>query len=234
MINGFILLTTLIAGKTETALHPMPFLAVFFSLVSLHFQIPIYLFFTIGLTMSSFLWLTSRNPVNLITLPVFMVWCLSAVALYYQAGQPLSRGASGILEGDRTTAQMKSDIAKNSLWVEEQDIQLYSRLIALIDKETRPGDFILMLPANPELYFLTQRKNPFRYGNAGQGLISDTDFEHAKKLMDSRKPVLVFYRPHDKYNTAYTRKLIEHIRESYVRQDNIVEFEIYKLYEHGG
>ena len=227
MANGYMVLVYLFSGRHSKALHPLPILAVFYSLVSLHFQIPIYLFFSIGLTLISVLWLTLRETSGWITAPVVMAWCLSVTALYYHAAQPLSRGAEGILTGVRSHAIHKSSLPGNSLRITDEDFFLYRRIVGMIHENTKQSDYILALPANPEIYFMTQRKNPLRYANAGQGIVSDTDFAIAKRQLNMNPPAMVLYRATDKYNTPYIRELMTHLEPQYRQVDTIQDFAVY-------
>jgi hypothetical protein len=228
MVNGYLTLVSLNAKRGSKALHPLPILAVFYSLVSLHFQIPIYLFFSIGLTLVSILWLTSRKTSGWITAPTVMAWCLCLAALYYHAAQPLSRGAEGILTGVRIHTMHKSSLPGNSLSITEEDLALYRRIVDLVYELTKESDYILALPANPEIYFMTSRKNPLRYANAGQGIVSDTDLVTAKQQLDANRPAMVLYRMVDKYNTPYVSELMKHLEPHYQRLQTIEEFAVYK------
>ena len=228
MVNGYLTLVSLNTGRHSKAFHPLPVLAVFYSLVSLHFQIPIYLFFSIGLTLTSVLWLTSRETSSWFTAPIVMAWCLCVTALHYHAAQPLSRGAEGILTGVRTHTMHKSSLPGNSLSITEEDLALYRRIVDLVYEHTKESDYILALPANPEIYFMTSRKNPLRYANAGQGIVSDTGLVTAKQQLDANPPAMVLYRMVDKYNTHYVSELMTHLDPYYQRLDTIGEFTVYK------
>jgi hypothetical protein len=228
MVNGYMVLVSLFAGRRSKALQPLPILAVFYSLVSLHFQIPIYLFFSIGLTLASVLWLATRETSGWIAAPVAMAWFLSVTALYYHAGQPLSRGAEGILTGVRTQTMHKSSLPGNSLNITGEDLSLYRRIVAVINENTEASDHILALPANPEIYFMTKRKNPLRYANPGQGIVSESAFVMAKRQLDAKPPAMLVYKAEDKYNTPYIRELMAHLNPHYQRMDTIEEFAVYR------
>jgi len=230
MANGFLLLMALRNHETQqTAIHPLPFLAIFYSLVSLHFQIPVYLYFTIGLTLVAFLWLTTAGNGWRKSTPIILTCSVSIVGLYYHASQPLSRGAQGILAGEKATAMLQSPLLdESSLKIEANEAALYARLIALIQQETTPSDSILAIPANPELYFLSRRRNLLRFSNTALGMIDTHDLQLAIKQIIEEPPALVVYRSDDKYQTSYTLKLMEFIRHNYDRIDTIGGFEIYR------
>jgi hypothetical protein len=231
MANGYMLMASLFAGRRSKALQPLPLLAVFYSLVSLHFQIPIYLFFSIGLTLASVLWLTTPGKSGRITAPIAMAWWLSVTAIYYHAGQPLSRGAEGILNGVRTQTMHKSSLPGNSLNITEEDLSLYKRIVALVTENTKASDHILALPANPEIYFMTKRKNPLRYPNPGQGILSERALALAKRQLDVNPPEMVLYRAMDKYNSPYISELMAYLGPHYQHLDTIEEFAVYRRLE---
>ena len=47
----------------------------------------------------------------------------------------------------------------------------------VITAHTREGESIFAVPSNAELYFLTQRRNPFRFYNTALGVRTDADLE---------------------------------------------------------
>ncbi len=96
------------------ALHPLPFLAVFYPLVSVHFQIAIYLFYGAAISLAGLLWLAGGSRPVARTASLLLALLLSGIGLYWQAGQPLTRGAEGILRGDRV-ALVRSTLERASL-----------------------------------------------------------------------------------------------------------------------
>ena len=56
VING-VLVHRCSDAPDAIAIHPLPLIAMFYAVVSVHFQIPVYLYFTVGLSLASLLWL---------------------------------------------------------------------------------------------------------------------------------------------------------------------------------
>ncbi len=56
---GVLLFRALVRGS-RSSIHPLPVIATFYALVSLHYQLPIYLFYTVGLSLTAILLLTAE------------------------------------------------------------------------------------------------------------------------------------------------------------------------------
>jgi hypothetical protein len=99
----------------------------------------------------------------------------------------------------------------------------------VITTHTRDGDSIFAVPSNAELYFLTQRRNPFRFYNTALGVRTDADVEEVRQVMRERPPRVVTFDPHDKYNTARSRQIMDDVRARYVLVGRVDPFEVYVL-----
>jgi hypothetical protein len=224
-------LTTSALWRERRPGYPLPFLALFYGLVSVHYQIPIYLFYTIGITVAGILWFVAVwNGFCRFLAPAIAV-LLSTTALYYQAAQPVSRGIAGMVEGDRIQLLPERWGSRVGLHVDHAGAALYDDLIAVVEARVPPDQKILALPFNPELYFLTGRDNPFRFTNSALGIRSEDDLADALATLTHEPPRMVFYRPDDKYNTPISRPLIDYIRQRYERVEGFDGFEIYQLPE---
>lgn len=229
MAHGFLVLRALSrTGKTGPALHPLPFLTVFYAVVSVQYQIPIYLFFTVGISLAGLLWMTAGGSSWRRHLPVALACALSAVGLYYHAAQPLSRGLSGTFLGERIALEPARGLDRASLWMEAADVRLYTHLVELVEREVGPEETILAIPLNPELYFLTRRRNPFRFYNSALGVRNDDDLLEAWGTLARAPPRLVFYQPGDKYNTPYSLKIMRFVKPRYELLEMRGGFEIYR------
>jgi hypothetical protein len=208
-------------------IHPLPFLAVFYGMVSVHFQIPIYLFYSVSVSLLGLLWFSSDKS-KLVRFPFFLLLVFtSLVGIYYHAGQPLSRGMVGILQGERVPL-VASELAKADLYIGKEDRDLYKHLVFLINAETEAGDSIFAYPSNSELYFLGGRRNPARFFNSGIGVTNEIELQRLLATLSSSPPKLVFYQSRDKYNTAASRKIMDYVSKNYVLLETHRGFEIYK------
>ena len=260
-------------GETGPAAHPLPFLAVFYGLVSVHLQIPIYLFYTVGLSLTGLIWMLaapSTRRREIVAPPVIendrrafqrhagfarfaagarsrlrkglesssrsfvisaCVFLLSIVGLYYHAAQPLSRGLAGTFNGVRTELVPSDGLDRVGLSIEANDIAVYRHIVDLVRREVRIDQTILAMPVNPEIYFLTSRRSPFRFFNSALGIRSEADLIEVLQTIKDRPPQLVFYRPVDKYNTQYSDEVIAYVRQHYELLETLSGFEIYRYQE---
>jgi hypothetical protein len=225
---GLALLRMLARRPPGSPLHPLPIVALFYAVVSVHYQIPIYLFYTAGLSLAALLWCNMEGT-NARRAPV--LWfsaVLAVVALYYQAAMPASRGLQGVVAGERRASATPLRLARAGLYVESEDAARYHRIIDLIAQQTEPGDTILALPSDAELYFLADRRNPFRFYNTALGVRSPGQLDAALLTLRCHPPKLVFYRPGDKYNTVASERMMHLIQNSYEALPPLPPFEVFR------
>jgi hypothetical protein len=227
-VLGVLLFRALVRAPGGSSIHPLPIIAIFYSLASLHYQLPIYLFYTVGLALAAILWLTAQSS----TLNRVLTRCAAAflvgVGLYYQAGMPLTRHLQGIVAGERRFpgALLASSVA--GIYVDTADAALYQKLIHLTEQETQPGDTIFALPTNAELYFLSRRTNPFRFYNTALGLRSSADLDSALHILTCYPPKLVFYNAQDKYNTPESAQLAALVQARYRELAAVPPFQVFR------
>ena len=220
-VAGTVLLRQLVSGSRPPA--ALPVLAVFYGVVSVHYQIPIYLGYTAGLSLLAVLWLgRGRMPVALGTLAV------AAVALVFHAGQPLSRGVGGLTDGVRIALDEENDLPRVGLRVERADVELYRAVLAVIDRNSPPGSTILAVPSHAELYFLAERRNPFTFFNTALGIRTDADLQRVLTVIEREPPALVFHDEADKYNTAASHAIMNRVEATYEELPPIGPFRIFR------
>lgn len=236
---ALLLLAAMVAALTLRALvrygrqsgmrpYAIPVIGAFYAIVSVHYQIPIYLMFSVAVSLAGLLWMTSAQAGFARHATVGLTGFLAAVGLYYQAGQPLTRGVGGIVAGQRAPAPVAAGLAKAGLRIGAGDAAVYRRLVALIDRDTPVDAPILALPVDPELYFLASRRNPTRFFNAAMGIPNDAALRDVLATLRRDPPRLVFFRPDDKYNTPLVARLMDFIRARYRPLPSIGGFEIYR------
>jgi len=115
-----------------------------------------------------------------------------------------------------------------SLKVSASDHMTYGDLAKVIEAHTAPDDFILAIPNDAELYFLTGRKNPTRFYNASQGTTTSELQHEVVQALDRHPPQLVFFRPDDKYNTRATLDIMTRVRSRYAFLGSQHGIEIYR------
>jgi len=210
-------------GDSSEAPPALPILAVFYAVVSVHYQIPIYLTYTAGLSLVALIWL-ARGARSVIAGGV----ALAAIALYYHAGQPLSRGLGGATAGQRPDLVAARSLPRVGLRIEPADIELYGALITLIQHEVPTGSTIFAVPSHAELYFLADRPNPFPFFNTALGVRTEGDLATVLSTLERDPPTLVFYDRQDKYNTRESRAIIAQVKATFETLPPIGQFEIFR------
>ena len=225
---GMLLFRGLVRGS-HSSIHPLPVIATFYALVSLHYQLPIYLFYTVGLSLAAVLLLTAESGAVIRGFTVAVSGVIAGAALYYQAAMPLTRKLQGTVEGERRfpTTPLPSPVA--GIYVDAAEAQLYQSLLRLIDGETQPGDTILALPTNAEIYFLSRRTNPFRFYNTAVGVRSATDLDSVLQVIRCHPPKLVLYDPTDKYNSPASVQIAGTVRRQYEKLASVPPFEVFRI-----
>ena len=224
---GVLLFRGLVRGS-RSSYHPLPVIATFYALVSLHYQVPLYLFYSVGLSLAAVLLLTADSNAGTRRLTVGVSTVIAGVALYYQAAMPLTRFFQGIVAGERRfpITPLPSPVA--GIYVDTTEAQLYQSLVRLIDRETEPGDTIFAFPMNAELYFLGRRTNPFRFYNTAVGIRSSADLDAVLQVIRCHPPKLVFYDPTDKYNTPASVRIAGTLGTRYEKLERIPPFEVFR------
>jgi hypothetical protein len=227
---GTMTLRSLMRKGRRSGMHPnaLPVIGTFYAVVSVHYQIPIYLMYSVAVSLAGLLWLASEKANFARYTAVALTGFLILVGLHDQAGQPLNRGIAGIVAGRRAPTPVDSGLAKAGLRIGAEDAATYRRLIALIDRDTPADAPILALPVDPELYFLSGRRNPTRFFNAAIGIPDEATLQAVIATLRRDPPRIVFFRPNDKYNTPRVARLMNFIRARYQSLPPIGGFEIYR------
>jgi len=231
-VHGVVLLRFLLRNSTANpAAYTFPLLALFYAIVSLHFQIPVYLYYTVGLSTLGLLWLVSINKSRAQYIAVFAAILLSFVAVYYHAGQPLSGSFVDLYGGRRNISMLnnwQSSIPRASLRIDDAENRRYEAILKLIESETTPAESIFALPTNAELYFLSGRRNPFRFYNTALGIRTPEQLEQVKQTIVNSPPKIVIYNASDKYNTRYSQELVRLVSERYDFLGETFGFAVYR------
>lgn len=196
------------------------------SIGALHYEITHYLLYTSGLTLAALIWLAG-NTVGLARWVIpGAAAAIGLIAIVWQAGQPLSRSTADTLTGQMTRLA-PSDLPRAALKIEPVDVQLYRKLIPLVQKLARPGETILAVPMSPEIYFLADRRAPVRFASTAVGLQTETNVDRAIGEVLKAPPAVLIHRPEDKYNTPLSDRFLAAIRAKFSLHATIGEFRIY-------
>jgi hypothetical protein len=230
MINGYCLLRYLhYLNQASTVDVSLPMVTVFYAVVSVFNQIPFYLYFSVVLSLPSLLWLMSESR----TRSRAQFWNLAAVTICiigiaFSAGQSRQRTIWEVCSGQRYP-MVRSNLNRNSLQIDLASLQLYEELIGIIHEHSHPDEPIFVLPNNAELYFLSQRSNPFRLFNPTISLVNEEEVKEFTKLFQDKSPRLVIHNTENPYNTKSTRVLVDFVRSRYVLVAKAGSFDVYRL-----
>ena len=238
-VVGMTLLWALARRRAGSWPHPLPFLAVFYAPVAVHYEAPAYVLFVAAPIIVGLLWIVTERwgphggaaPRGIVAGAVFGVGFLSLVALRYQAGQPVNvvRQYSAAVAGVRGNVDRARGIDRVSLGIGRSDSATYAELLDLIRRETQPGDAILAVPGGAELHFLSARRNPLPYPYVVYGVMDERSLARALDTLRRDPPKLVFHVPSFSYNTPYTDRLMQDVRSRYTPLANVREFVVYRL-----
>jgi hypothetical protein len=227
-LSGVALAAALVlASVRKKALGPLPFLAAFYAVVSLHQQIPVYLFFAVSAPLAGLLWLAASAGPWAKWGTAAVVAALAAVGGAYHAGQPIVRPWNDLVAG-RKVGLVDCGLPRCGLRIPAVEQRVYARAVALIAAETAPGEEIFAFPCQAELYFLSGRPNPFPFWNTAVGVADRERLAAVLARLHEAPPRLVFYNPHDKYNTAASRQIAAAVARSYDRLGRLGPFEVYR------
>ena len=229
-VNGWLILTRLRAGADARELI-LPMIASFHALTALLLEGPLYLYYSVGLSLLAVLWLVSAA-----SRPARWAWsgataALALVAVVFHAAQSRERTPVQMLQGQRISnvwSGAAGGLDRANLRLDAGDRSLYGGLVALIESKTRADESILAVPNDAELYFLARRRNPMRFFNSALGIKGDDDLTRVLGEIGRHPPRLVLFRPDDKYNNAASQQVMALVRSRYVQLDTIDGLEIWE------
>ena len=137
VINGILLLVYIKRNEAKTvSTIALPLIASFYSVVAVHFQVPVYLYFTTGLSAVAVLWwMVVLKPRAWIQgLAAGSVIFLLAVSLCCHAAQPLTRSIDDLLSGAKSPLVRAGEELKGKhLWIDPDDLAEYTRIMRMKD-----------------------------------------------------------------------------------------------------
>jgi hypothetical protein len=210
-------------GTGDASDTALPCLAVFHALVALRFQIPVYLYYTVGLSLAGWLWLLGRRTWLVGGIAV----ALSVVGVVYHAGEPF-RSVEGMIGGERRPLVRSDLLPRLGVRLDRDDLETYRSLIDLIRRTTRPEDPIFALPYDPELYFLSERRNPFSFSLLPLHLAEQHDADAVIHTLLERPPALVIHNRTDKYNEPSVGPIVEAVQRHYRLLAAVGPFDVYR------
>ncbi|SHK61261.1 4-amino-4-deoxy-L-arabinose transferase [Shimia gijangensis] len=204
------------------SVRPVTIMAVFWAIGALHYQILIYLLFALPAVLIGLL---VMQPTRIVMATLIVV---SGWALVFQAGQPLERGVSGVVAGNRSVGNIAADIPRVSLQISPSDAALYRQVIEIIETTAISNEQLMTIPMEPELNFITGRKSPVRYYGTPLGLRTESDVRDTIAALDAAAPLFVINRRNDKYLTRLSAQLLELVKARSEDPVRIGPFDFYR------
>jgi hypothetical protein len=225
-VLGILVLRDRVRGGAVIGVDPLPLMAMFYVLVATHYQIPIYLLHAIAPVLLAFLCFGGATRRTVMASALLL---LSAIAIWFQAGQPLSRGLAGIIAGTRVALDAPDGLPRASLAMERADRDVYAAVLVHIERNAAPNEPLFTVPMDPELNFLSGRRAPVPYFGISFGLRSRADVGETLEILRRSAPLFVVYRVDDKYLSALGGELIEEIRKLAPDPVEIGPFRLFRL-----
>jgi hypothetical protein len=207
---------------------PIPFLALYYGLVPLHFASFVYLAFAIPMVALGLLSLSRRGHravVVALTLPI---------SLCFLAAQPTERSFRELLTGSRVPWTDAPGLPRSGLRVSAESLQSINRMTDLIRRETGADEAIFAFPSRSEFYFLSDRRNPTRFYNTALGLRDTASTRSLLRYFEEHPPAAVIYDPSDKYANRQSESILRWVQVKYSRVDSVDGLVIYLSAAEGG
>lgn len=229
-VLGFLLFSkVLFKNKNLIGLSSLPMIGVFYGLASVHYQIPIYLYYTVGLSLCGILWMMDLSPVRKRSIIMLIAGLICFNAISFHAAQPSDRSMVQILQGEAPKSDEKFLGGHVQLWVNAREAEQYEHINELVQKNVKPEETIFAFPTNSEIYYITRRTNPFRFFNSAFGMSNSKQFDYVLSTFETIPPRMVFFKPDDKYVTDNALKIVEYINIHYTLLETVEGIECYIL-----
>jgi hypothetical protein len=228
LVVGVVTIRAFHRQRTWSNIGSLPLIAVFYAQAALLQQIPIYLYYSLPLTFAALIWLFAKaSPRRVAVLTVFTVF-VTFVSIRYQAAQPVARTLGGTIRGERMELVPATTLPRTGLWIDAESLRIYTEVVNTIQDQTQPQDTIFVIANNPEFYFLSERKNPFRFWNTAIGVRDENEAAQVMKVLKDQPPKVIVIDPNDRNNTPCSNAMIAYIRGTYRLIKTVGQFEIYQ------
>jgi hypothetical protein len=207
--------------------HPLLFIAVFHALVATFHQLPLYLMTASGLSLAAALCISVGLGPRWRIAAMAGAAALAVIAVHYQAAEP-TRSVRAVFAGVRGEAPVDSTLPRVSLKIDPVEQREHALVLALIERETSPGAAILAVPFEPQLYFISGRRNPARFYNTAIGIRDEAALAATLETLRRHPPHLLLHRTDDKYGTEWSQRLIDALLPHYEKIDRIGGLDVYR------
>ena len=228
-LNGFLLLLAVRRRTLHISL-ALPILAAFYGLISLFIQVPIYLHFSSILSIAGSLWVLSELKPGWGLSTSVMLVVLSGVSIAFQAGVPIRSSIMELISTEKPELfDSRGQLPKVDLLIRGESLEAYKKVVRIIEEETHQDDYLFAVPNNAELYFMTERRNPFRFNTIDHGVLNETEVQHVIQTLERLRPRIITFAPGAQRNTTHSLAIMEHVRahSQLLSQDPFFEVYLY-------
>ena len=195
--------------------------------MSVHFQIPVYLYYTAGLSLASLLWLAPLvSP--------FAARASIVVALTLRHRRVFPRRPTGVSRHHGRSPRRQDSVgacigaAAQQPQDRPREERRYASIIEIIRREVPPDGTIFAVPSNAELYFCPSGGTPS--GSTTPRLACGaTRIWRRRAILREHPPRLVTFNRDDKYNTPHSLQIMAMVRQRYVLLGRFEPFDVYVL-----
>lgn len=160
---------------------------------------------------------------------IVMLLFLSGMSLTFQVGEPIVRTFMDHVRTAKTELfDSRGQLPKVDLWIDENSLKAYGKVVRIIEEETDQGDYIFAIPNNAELYFMTGRRNPFRFFSTDHGVLNASEVQSVIQRLETLRPRIITFSPGDDRNTSHSLAIMEHIRGHSTLLSKDKSFEVYR------
>ena len=229
--NGILLIRAISHRKLTESL-ALPVLATFYGLVSILTQVPVYLYFTCTLSIAGFLWTFLEMQSQYRRPMVAILLLLSSISLTFHAGEEaFIRNYIDYIRPSKTALfSSHGQLPQVDLRIDKYSLETYRKVVQIINDETNQGDYIFTIPNNAELYFMTGRRNPFRFFSTDHGVTSQLEAQSTIQQLKKLRPRIIIFSPDDTRNSPYSETIMKHVRQASQLLSKDLFFEVY-LYQ---
>ncbi len=226
VVLGFSTFARAVARRPAPEWHPLPIVASFFAMVSAHYEIPIYLFFSTAAVLAGLAWNFADSARGRYT-ALAIVLFLAIFGLVFQAAQPMSRTLRDIARSQTRALTAPAGLPHARLAMESDDQRVYSRLVELVTAHAPPCTTVLAVPMHPEINFLADRAAPLRFYSTALGLKTQAEADKAAERLAAAPAAVLVHRREDKYNTPLSNAFFERVRTNYKHLERVGGFDVY-------
>lgn len=225
--NGILLLGLLMrAGRGTPIDAALPFLACFHALVSVINQIPIYLYYGVGLSLAGLVWsLRPRTLRNRLLLGAAVLG-FAAIAVRFHAAQPHTRTLQQAVAGERVPLVENRTVPRAQIWMEADQERVYGELIARIHALTRASDLLWVVPNDAEVYFLARRESAVDFWSSALGIGNAAAEAELIRQLLADPPALIVHARGDKSTTPALLRVLDAISDQYTPPERVHYFEL--------